>query len=187
MHNVQVRRRITLETAHPSALFAGILIAVVALDQVVKYAVRASLDPGETIAVIDGLLHITYVRNMGAAFGLMPGQRPLFMATGIIVALGAVGYMLWARPKMGWLVASIGLIAAGAIGNLIDRTLTGRVTDFVDVFGDAFPVFNVADSAIVVGVAMLVLWVLLVPDPEDEIEPPTLDETGSDRAGSVAE
>lgn len=151
---------------------------MVLLDQAVKAAVRASLDPGDTVALIDGILHITYVRNMGAAFGLMPGQRSLFMATGIVVAVGAVAYMLWARPKMGWLVASIGLIAAGATGNLIDRSLTGRVTDFIDVFGDVFPVFNVADSAIVIGVGMLVLWVLLVPDPEDDENEPSLSEPG---------
>ncbi len=168
MYNVQVRRRITLEVARPGALFAGIFTSVILLDQAVKAAVRATLEPGDSVALIDGILHLTYVRNTGAAFGLMPGQRALFMSTGLIVALGVLVYMLWARPRAGWLVSAIALIGAGAVGNLIDRSFVGgKVTDFIDVFGDVFPVFNVADSAIVVGVIMLVLWVLLVPDPED--------------------
>jgi len=169
VYNVQVRRRITLEVAHPFALFAGVLVAVVAVDQGVKALVRAAMTPGESIALVDGILHLTYVRNTGAAFGLMPGQRVLFVTTGLVVALGSVTYMLWVRPRVGWLVTSMAFVASGALGNLVDRTVDGRVTDFIDVFGQFFPVFNIADSAIVVGVAMLVIWVLFAPEPA---EPP---------------
>jgi len=125
--------------------------------------------PSTSIPVIEGVFHITFVRNMGAAFGLMPGKQPLFIATSLVVVLGVLGYWILQRPRSRWLVIAMGLVMGGAIGNLIDRsTATGLVTDFFDFTLIDFPVFNIADTAIVCGVGMLVIWVLFAPEPGDE-------------------
>jgi len=153
----------------------AVLFGVLIVDQTSKAVVRGALAPSESLALVSDVFHLTHVRNAGAAFGLMPGQRELFVMTSTIV-IGAIAvYWLWQRPKARWLVRALGLVAGGAMGNLIDRVSLGRVTDFLDFRW--FPVFNLADSAIVIGVGLLVLWILFGP------------EAGESRAGhaSVAE
>lgn len=137
----------------------------VLLDQLTKIWVRATLYPNESIPLVPGLLNLTFVRNTGAAFGLMPGRRELFMTTSVVVILGVLVFMAFARPHARWLVISLALVAGGAVGNLIDRSLVGRVTDFLEFAFVSFPVWNIADAAIVVGTAMLVVWVLFGPEP----------------------
>ena len=153
-------------------LLAAALTAVV--DQLSKAAVRASIQPGESIPVVDGLFHLTHVRNTGAAFGLIPGGQAVFIAVAVLVLLGVAVYA-WRAPMVTRTAAiALGLVAGGAIGNLIDRVDTGRVTDFLDF--QVWPVFNVADSAIFVGTGALVLWTLLAS--RDEI---------GDRSDTVAD
>ena len=146
-------------------MFWYIAVGAVVLDQATKALVRASFNPGQSVPLIDGVLHLTYIRNYGAAFGLFPGARPLFVATSVFVLMFAAIYWRRARPT-GWLeVLALALVCGGAVGNLIDRVALGRVTDFVDVALVNFPVFNVADTAIVVGVGILIAWLLFAPDP----------------------
>lgn len=148
-------------------MFWYIAVGAVVLDQATKALVRASFNPGQSVPVIDGVLHLTYIRNFGAAFGLLPGARPLFVATSVFVLLFVAIYWRRARPT-GWPeVVALALVCGGAVGNLIDRIALGRVTDFVDIALIDFPVFNVADSAIVVGVGILIVWLLFAPDPAD--------------------
>jgi signal peptidase II len=147
------------------------LIVVVVLDQITKALIRASLEPVETVVLIKRLVYITHVRNTGAAFGLMPGQQSLFILTSVLVLLGIVLYWWRARPSSLVLSLSLGLVAGGAIGNLIDRAVSGRVTDFIDI--RILPVFNVADMAIVAGAAGLFAWALFAPiEPHEEEEAP---------------
>ena len=146
-------------------LAGAIMLSVLLLDQVTKAAVRRLLAVGETVPLLDGVFHFTHVRNLGAAFGLMPGNRVLFIATSLFVVVAVVLYWVKTRPRSGWLVVSLGLVCAGAMGNLIDRVFITTVTDFLDLTLIDFPVFNVADSAIVVGVGMLIVWVLFGPEP----------------------
>lgn len=129
-------------------------IAVLAVDQAVKVAVRSSLDPGEDREVIGTFLQLTYVRNTGVAFGQFSGS-------GVVVALlvaAAVAGLLWyflthlATPLI-WLPA--GMVVGGAIGNLADRIGEGAVTDYVKF--PHWPAFNVADVAITVGVVLMVV------------------------------
>lgn len=170
---MQIGRRITVEARHPGVLFFSLATFAVVLDQLTKAFIRHTMLPATSIPVIEGVFHITFVRNMGAAFGLMPGRQPLFIATSLAVVLGTLGYWLVKRPRERWLVISLGLIVGGALGNLIDRTTgPGLVTDFFDFTLIDFPVFNIADMAIVGGVIMLVIWVLFAPDPEDVAEEP---------------
>lgn len=145
------------------AVTAAIAATVVAVDQVAKYAVRAFLSPpGTSVPVFGEVLRLTFVRNVGAAFGMLPGGRAAFIVVSVAAVCVIAGYLVRRRPERAWLIWALGLVAGGAIGNLIDRAYFGWVTDFIQVpFG--FPVFNVADSSVVIGVAMLVWWLLFGP------------------------
>lgn len=144
--------------------------AVVLLDQLTKWLVDRALELHESRAVIDGLLSLTYVRNRGAAFGLLsdaelPYQALLFTLLSL-AALTAIGLYAWRLPPAQRLAqAALALVMGGAVGNLVDRARLGHVIDFVDVYWGThhWPAFNVADSAISIGVALLVLDVARAP------------------------
>jgi len=161
VHHVQGRRGIAIEARHPGVLLAVTAAVIITLDQVTKAVVRSVLDPGSSVPVVKGWLYLTHVRNTGAAFGLMPGQRGLFILTSLLV-LVAIGLYWWrARPRSLVLALSLGLVSGGAVGNLVDRVLSGRVTDFLDTI--YIPIFNVADMAIVGGAVGLFAWALFAP------------------------
>jgi signal peptidase II len=145
-------------------LLAG---AVVALDQISKAIVLDRLPLGVPISVVDGLLALTLVLNPGLAFGLLGGVPPAWRWT--VAALSLVALAVLARvalrvlPAGGWTGRlAVGLIFGGAVGNLVDRARFGAVVDFVDVHwrGWHWPAFNVADSAITLGVALLAVRLL---------------------------
>ncbi len=119
------------------------------------------MHPGQSLPVIEGFFHFTYVRNTGAAFGLMPGQQTLFIVTTVLVLFAIALYWWRTRPNSLVLTLALGMVVGGAIGNLIDRTVFGRVTDFFDFL--VFPVFNIADIGIVVGAGGLFIWALFAP------------------------
>jgi signal peptidase II len=155
------------------AVTAAITATIVAVDQASKYAVRARMSPpGTSVPLIDDMLSLTYTRNTGAAFGMLPGGRVAFIIVSVVAVVVIAGYLIRRRPERAWLIVALGLVAGGAIGNLIDRAAFGWVTDFIQVPFD-FPIFNVADSSVVVGVGMLVWWLLFGPAPPM----PTEDET----------
>lgn len=148
------------------ALILAIAAAIVAVDQITKALVRARMGPtNPTVPILGDLLRLTYTRNAGAAFGVLPGNRYIFVTVSVCVLVGVAAYVWRYRPSRTWVVVALGLLAGGALGNLIDRIWIGMVTDFIQVPFD-FPIFNVADSAIVVGVSMLVWWLLFGPAPE---------------------
>lgn len=127
------------------------------LDQSLKRIVETSMTPGESIPVVPGVLHLTYIQNTGGAFGIL-GSRPHILLIGSILALVAVLWMLLASPPSLLMSLGTGLILGGASGNLLDRLSTGAVTDFLDL--RVWPIFNAADMAIVAGVVMLALTAL---------------------------
>ncbi|MGY1724202.1 signal peptidase II [Blastococcus sp. SYSU DS0533] len=140
---------------------------VLVLDLVTKLVVVATIEPGEDIRLLGGALYLTNLRNTGAAFSFAEGATVLFS---LIAAAVSVVIVRTARHlrSTGWAVA-LGLVLGGAVGNLIDRVfrdpgfLRGGVVDFLSVFGpdgSVFPVFNVADSAIVCGGVLGVLLAL---------------------------
>ncbi|MGY1813216.1 signal peptidase II [Blastococcus sp. SYSU D00820] len=145
------------------SLAAGVFL----LDLVTKVVVVATVEPGEDIRVLGGLVYLTHYRNPGAAFSFAEGFTIVFT---VIAAVVAVVIVRTARKlfSLGWAVA-LGLVLGGALGNLVDRVfrdpgfLRGAVVDFVSVFApdaQVFPVFNVADSAIVCGGVLGVLLAL---------------------------
>ena len=136
---------------------------IVILDRLTKSAVVASLGADGSISrydIVDGWVALEYVQNRGAAFGLFSGLAPVLVIASIaVLAVIAYGYWQEAQPPLGKTVA-VGLILGGAIGNLIDRIWLGYVVDFIAI--GPWPNFNVADSAISVGVVML-LWYWMRP------------------------
>ena len=155
---------ITQEMARPrpsfrprDAWFLVLAAGIVVLDQLVKWLVRESLDRGDFIAVI-WPLKIVHVTNSGAAFGILQGAGPLLVITSL-VGMAAIVIFLF-NPTFAHPLMRLGLafMLGGAIGNLIDRVRVGEVVDFVKV--PNFPAFNVADSAVTIGV-LLLLWAML--------------------------
>lgn len=141
------------------------LIVVVSLtlvvDQLTKWLVVQSLDRGETwvpIPFLEGIFDITYTRNTGAAFGLGQDFGPVFMVIAVVVSVVIV-YYYGRLPRQEWLIRiALGLMMGGALGNnAIDRVFRGYVVDFFHLHG--WPIFNVADSSIVCGVA---LWIAVM-------------------------
>ena len=129
-------------------------VVIVVLDQVTKHLVLSELSDGDVVHVIDGILTLRLTYNPGGAFGLGQDIPGFFLAASVVIGIAVI---LMARkiddPR--WLVP-LGLVLGGGVGNLIDRTIRdtgGRVVDFIDL--QVWPLFNVADSAIVVGVITL--------------------------------
>ena len=138
-----------------------ILAGIIVLDRVVKFVVHTGMVPGQSIPVIENIFHITYVRNTGAAFSMLEGQRMLLIGFPLVVM--AVGMVLLIVKRKTWhplLNTAIAMICAGGIGNLIDRTVRGYVVDMFDF--RFFPVFNVADIFVCVGCGLIVLYVLFI-------------------------
>lgn len=140
-------------------------LLVVAIDRWSKYYIESHMWPGMSIAVVDNIFHITYVLNPGAAFGILEYQTGFF----VIVAIAMVGAAIWYYPripsKYRLLRLGIGLQVGGAIGNVIDRIRYGYVVDFLDF--RIWPVFNVADMAIVIGVSCILITVLYIMRKEE--------------------
>jgi signal peptidase II len=153
-------------------LFLGLAALVVVVDQVTKRMAEDRLQRtgvrSVPLPVVGDYLRFTYVENRGAAFGLLQDQTAFFVLVGLLV-IGVIAASYRYLPRSGFrLHLALGLQLGGAVGNLIDRIRQGYVVDFVD-FGyhaNWWPVFNVADSAIVVGVALLALNAL-APSPAD--------------------
>jgi len=149
------------------ALGAGVLL----LDQASKLAVSATLKMHELRPLIHGLLNLTLVHNTGAAFGLLAGHasilRTIFFLGVSLLAMGVILWMVFRLPQDQKLeLFALSLIFGGALGNFIDRARLGEVIDFIDVYYRTYhwPAFNVADSAITIGVILLVFRLVFVKE-----------------------
>ncbi len=135
-----------------------LLIALlVAADQISKYLVAANL-AGRNIEIIHNFFYITYAENTGMAWSLLSGQQALFC----LAAAAAIGVMIWYmiyKDPGKWTRVALAFMIAGAAGNLIDRLLLGHVRDFLHfyIFSYDFPIFNIADSALNIGVILLII------------------------------
>jgi len=146
---------------------------VVLLDQISKAVVQNTLPLHQSVVVIPGFFDITHVHNPGGAFGLLAGASSTVRTIlFLIVSLLAVGLILWFFFKTPsthrWLAVGFALILGGAAGNLIDRIRFGSVIDFLDVYvGNLhWPAFNIADSAITIGIGIFVAHLLMKKLPE---------------------
>ncbi|MDH5642182.1 MAG: signal peptidase II [Nitrospira sp.] len=145
-------------------LLASLTGIVIVVDQLTKLYIMQTMRLHESIPVIENYFSLTYIRNPGAAFGLLAGSsttfRMVFFGLTSVFALGLLGTILLRMPERDWMGRlSVAAILGGAIGNLIDRMRYGEVIDFLDVYIGNYhwPAFNVADSAITVGVIFLII------------------------------
>ncbi|MGE0083983.1 MAG: signal peptidase II [Desulfococcaceae bacterium] len=152
------------------AVIAGLVIV---MDQISKLIILKTMPLHHSIPVIPGLFSITHIHNPGGAFGFFADQHPLIRkAVFLFMSSAAAGFVLWFYhqiPKTHrWLSFGLCLIFGGAIGNLIDRFRFGKVVDFLDFYIGTYhwPAFNVADSAISVGVTIFVIHLLFNKMPD---------------------
>jgi signal peptidase II len=141
-----------MKRAFPVAL---IVLAIIALDQVTKYLIVTMVSPYDSIEIFS-FLHIVNVRNTGAAFGSFKSLGSSFF---IIVAVAAIIFIVYLLMKRVYNTFGLSLILGGAVGNLIDRVLYGQVVDFIDFSIGSYhwPAFNVADSALTVGIILILV------------------------------
>lgn len=155
----------------PAFVLLGTALALFVVDQLTKLAVVAAIPHRSRVEVLGDFVWLWHVRNEGAAFSLLQGQLWLFVA----VSIFAIGLVAWFHRSFAarslWLHALLGVILAGTLGNLSDRLRLGYVTDFVSVgIGEVrFPTFNVADSAVVVGIIILVGYLTFFDRPAAQI------------------
>ena len=141
-------------------LFASIIGAVCA-DQLTKWLAVVYLQGEPSFPLWKDVLHFTFVKNEGAAFGMLAGQRWIFMVVSSVAIIALTVYLIRWRPKSRWVQISLAMIVGGGIGNMIDRIALGYVIDFIDFTLINFAVFNVADSFVTVGAFMMIGYLVL--------------------------
>ena len=149
-----------------------VALLIVIFDQLTKWWIVREMTIGERIPVIENFLYITSHRNQGAAWGILQGQMTFFYIVTVIVVVFVVYYIQKygkEQPLFGYALA---IILGGAIGNFIDRLFRKEVVDFIDVypFGYNFPIFNVADSALTIGVLLMIVYILYIEGKQEKKE-----------------
>lgn len=140
------------------ALAAAFVLIII--DQIIKIVVDTNMAVSESIPVIRDVLHLTYVQNEGAAFGIFQGQRWILVGVTSVVILAGIYLLAAKKLKSRFLIWSVALVIAGGLGNLIDRIFRHFVIDYIEVRLINFAVFNFADCCVVVGTIMIVCYLL---------------------------
>lgn len=140
-----------------------IILAIFMLDQISKFFVTRLLLEGESLVVVAPVFYLTYLKNPGAAFGLLASWRVVFIVITVLLVVAVVIFARYLPIKSRLAIYGLALLLGGAMGNLVDRLRTGYVIDFLDF--RIWPVFNLADVAIVMGVGLL-CWDLIVTPQE---------------------
>lgn len=140
------------------------IAGIVILDQVSKAIALTILEPGRPVELIDGFLRLTLTSNDGGAFGLFQGFGTAIAVLAALVSAGIIGILLWGPPQRRSMAIGLVCIAGGALGNLIDRLVRGAVIDFLEIRWRTFswPVFNIADTVIVIGTGLVLVTLLIV-------------------------
>lgn len=159
-----LRKRVVIESGESwMYLYYLLALIVIGIDQLTKWLVIQKMELHESIPLIENFFSITSHRNAGAAWGILQGQMVFFYIITTIVIIGLIYYMeKYARDNKLTAVA-LGLMLGGAIGNFIDRLLRQEVVDFLDVmiFKYDFPIFNIADSSLVLGVILFFIATII--------------------------
>lgn len=140
------------------SLFGLLAVIIAVADQITKIMIQKSFVTGQSVEVIKGVLNFTYVKNEGAAFGIMQGAKAAFIIITVAVFAAAFIYFKKYRPASPLFLTATAFVLSGAVGNLIDRVVLGYVRDFIDVAFMDFPVFNIADSMICIGALLIVIY-----------------------------
>ncbi len=145
-------------------IYYGIAALIVLLDQWTKWLVVKNMEIGESIPVLEPYIALLSHRNRGAAWGMLEGQMWLFYIVTVAVVVGILYYFHKHAKEQTLLKISLMILLGGALGNFIDRLFRGEVVDFVDVLIPVinydFPIFNVADAALTIGVIMMIIYIL---------------------------
>ncbi|WP_214562335.1 signal peptidase II [Staphylococcus pseudintermedius] len=142
------------------SLFITLIILIG--DQLTKFIIRTQMTLGESFAVVPKFLYITSHRNNGAAWGILSGKMTFFYIITIIVLIALIVFYIKEAKNNMLMQIAISLLFSGALGNFIDRVSSGEVVDFIDtvIFGYDFPIFNIADASLTIGVVLLVIVLL---------------------------
>ncbi|MBR6543175.1 MAG: signal peptidase II [Anaerotignum sp.] len=145
------------------------VVVLILLDQGTKFWALARLKPIHNMTLVEGFMDLTFVENRGVAFGMFSGQRWFILLLTGVIAVGLIWFYMTMPKKKEYfpLRVSLVLVLSGAIGNIIDRLFRGYVVDFFEFTFFEWPVFNVADIYVVVGVILLALMVMFVVKDED--------------------
>nr|WP_239582699.1 signal peptidase II [Bacillus tianshenii] len=148
-----------------------IALFIIIVDQVTKYLVVQYMELGENIPIIENFLYLSSHRNQGAAWGILQGQMYFFYIITMLVVIGLIVYLQKLPNDQKWMKFALSLMLGGAVGNFIDRLLHQEVIDFINtfIFSYDFPIFNVADSALVIGVGIILVLTLLEGKKEKEL------------------
>lgn len=167
--------------------YAILAAALVVLDQIVKYLVRANIPLGGSVPFIPYLLDLTYVQNTGAAFSMLRSHTWLLTLTSAVVVLAMCALLVKGFFKNRLGLFSAALVLAGGVGNLIDRAVFGYVTDMFKTTFMEFAVFNVADCCITVGVPLLFLYVWLYVSKDGKKEEQDGEGEGTEKTGTMGQ
>ena len=187
-HSNEVATRQTVCTRHIFYLLS-LFIFVLILDIITKHLILTDFELGESVQILGDTVRLTYILNPGGAFGLSIGSNVVYLVVSLIV-IAVVIYTMWRRLSHSKIIDfSLAAVVGGAVGNLIDRLRFGAVVDFLDVdipdidlFGiymQRWPIFNVADAAVTVGMILIIL-ALLLSRTEAEEGPNNSDDTLND-------
>ncbi|MGV3488609.1 MAG: signal peptidase II [Tuberibacillus sp.] len=151
-------------------IYYAIAILALILDQLTKWIISSQMEVGESIEIIPDFLYITSTRNTGAAWSILEGQMWFFYLVTIVVLAIVVYYMQKFGRHKPLLGIALGLVIGGTLGNFVDRLFRGSVVDFIHVFlGDySYPVFNLADSSLVIGAILIIVFTLFDQKKEKE-------------------
>lgn len=147
-----------------------IMATVVILDQVTKWLAANFLTKVETVPIIKDILHLTYLENEGAAFGMLKNNRWIFLVISTVAIIGLIIYLVKYPPKNKWLMLGLSFICGGGIGNMIDRVLLGYVVDFIDFRAINFAIFNTADSFVCIGAVLVLIYVFFFSEEKKEVK-----------------
>ncbi|ARJ51624.1 signal peptidase II [Staphylococcus lutrae] len=144
------------------ALSIVTVLIILLADQITKFIIRTQMAIGESFEVIPHFLYITSHRNNGAAWGILSGKMTFFIIITLVILVALIVFYIKEAKRDMLMQISISLLFAGALGNFIDRVRSGEVVDFVDtvIFGYEFPIFNVADASLTIGVILLLIVLL---------------------------
>lgn len=161
-------------------LYSAIILVGIILDQLTKFLVTKYMTLYQSIPLIKGFLHLTYTTNDGAAFGMMDGQRWVFIVVSILAIVAFIAYLYLGHADNMLYAISLSMVISGGIGNMIDRlgfgfyvnpnTGLGEVVDFIDFCGIWDAIFNGADSFVCVGAGLLILALVIDLKKEYELE-----------------
>lgn len=148
----------------------GIIIGSVALDQLTKWLAVVYLQGEPSFPLWQDVLHFTFVKNEGAAFGMLKDHRWVFMVFSTVAITGMLIYLFVIRPKSKLMQITLAMIIGGGIGNMIDRVALGYVVDFIDFTLIDFAVFNVADCFVTVGAFAMIVLLIIETIKEEKAE-----------------